>query len=83
MITTNMEIAKSIWRDQLRLMRIPLLQQLDIEYIRALENNDLIKQQDIINKKQILRDAPKDLRIDDAITTEQLLTINPIKELEN
>lgn len=81
MITINMDIAKSIWKDNLRLLRMPALEKLDIAYMRAIESNDENKQQDIANKKQILRDAPSDPRIDAANSPEELLNINPIKEL--
>ena len=81
MISTNLKIAKSIWRDKLRLLRIPLLDKLDIEYMKALELNNLEKQQQIAYKKQKLRDAPSDPRIDYASSIEELININPIIEL--
>lgn len=81
MISINMNIAKSIWKDQLRLFRGPALEKLDVAYIRAIENNDIVKQQEIINKKQILRDCPADPRIEAAESPEELININPIKEL--
>lgn len=81
MIIINMDIAKSIWKDNLRLFRIPAFEKLDLAYMRAIESNDVSKQQDIINKKQILRDATNDPRILSASTPEELININPIKEL--
>lgn len=83
MISIDMEIAKSIWKDHLRLLRIPALEKLDIQFMRALETNNITEQQEIINKKQTLRDAPSDPRIESAATPAELININPIIELEN
>lgn len=81
MISIDIEQAKNIWRNKLRILRIPILEQLDIQFMKAIESNNTDKQQDIANKKQILRDAPSDPRIENAQTTQQLININPIKEL--
>lgn len=81
MITIDMITARDIWRDKIRSERTPILELLDIEYLRSLENNNIIKQQEIISKKQKLRDATKDPRIDDAKTPDDLKNIDPIKEL--
>lgn len=81
MIIININNAKNILKDKIRRDRAPILQQLDIEYLRSLENNNIIKQQEIISKKQKLRDATKDPRIDNAQTPDDLKSIDPIKEL--
>jgi hypothetical protein len=83
MISIDMNIAKNIWRNKIRNDRQPLMEKLDVEFLRAIENNDIGQQDLIKSKKQILRDAPADPRIDQASTTEELITINPILELEN
>lgn len=54
-ITINLEKAKIIWKNKMRAARKPLLEKLDVEYIKALENNDLKAQKNIITKKQALR----------------------------
>jgi hypothetical protein len=83
MITINLEKAKNIWRNKIRTERLPVLDSLDILYIRALETGDTQKQNAIIRKKQILRDAPSDSRISNAKNIDELKTIDPIKEIEN
>lgn len=71
-ITVNMTNAKNDWRNKLRQERLPLLQQLDIQYMRALELNDTVKAAEIATQKQKLRDAPSDPRIEEATTTAEL-----------
>lgn len=53
--------AKDIHADNLRELRKPLLANLDIEYMQAIETDDKDKQQEIIGKKQELRDVTNDL----------------------
>jgi hypothetical protein len=53
----NMEKAKEIWKNKFRETRKPILEKLDVEYMRALENNDTEKQQEIASRKQQLRDV--------------------------
>ena len=53
----NMEKAKEIWKNKFRETRKPILENLDIEYMKALENNDTVKQQEIASMKQQLRDV--------------------------
>jgi len=75
-IIVNMTNAKNQWRDILRLERKPILESLDIEYMRALEINDTIKISEIVTKKQKLRDAPSDIRIDQASTPNDLKNLS-------
>lgn len=82
MITINLEKAKEIWRNKIRADRMPIFDSLDIEYMKALETNDTTKQNSVIAKKQKLRDAPQDPRIDAANSIEELQTINPIEEIQ-
>lgn len=81
MITINLDKAKNIWRDKIRIDRQNILSQLDIEFIRSIETNNIKFQQDIIYKKQLLRDAPADPRISYAVSIDELLDINPIKDI--
>ena len=81
MININMTKARDIWRDKIREDREPILQQLDIEYMQALENQDIAKQQEIAIKKQSLRDAPADARIENANDILTLKNIDPIQEI--
>ena len=53
----NISKAKEIWKDKFRQARKPILEKLDVEYMRALEAGDTQKQQEIATKKQALRDV--------------------------
>lgn len=52
-----MNKARDIWRDQWRAARKPLLEELDVEFMRATESDDQVKKQEVANKKQELRDV--------------------------
>ena len=54
----NIEKAKEIKHNQFRQARKPLLEQLDIEYIRAVETSNTSKKKAIAAAKQELRDLP-------------------------
>lgn len=58
-IIINPDKAKNIWKDKWRETRRLLLAQLDIEFIKAIENGDIQKQTEIAAKKQTLRDITK------------------------
>lgn len=79
MITVNMDKAKDLWRDKIRAERTDKLNKLDVEFQKALESS--ADTTDIIAKKQALRDAPADSRIDAATTTDELKLIDPISEV--
>jgi hypothetical protein len=53
----NILKAKEIWKDKFRTARKPILEKLDVEYMRALEVGNIQKQQEIASKKQALRDV--------------------------
>jgi|688.fasta_scaffold567961_2 hypothetical protein len=53
----NIERAKEIKRNQFRQARKPLLEQLDVEYMRAVEASNDDKKKIIVAKKQDLRDV--------------------------
>lgn len=79
---TDMDKARNIHRDKLRKEREGILIKLDSEYIRADENKDNKKKEEIIAKKQKLRDVTENVLINFAITEEELknLTINKLIE---
>lgn len=79
MINVNMTKAKDIWRDKIRAERTEKLNKLDVEFQKALESS--ADTTEIVAKKQALRDAPADSRIDAATTTDELKLINPISEV--
>jgi hypothetical protein len=79
MILINMAKAKDIKRNSVRNARAPLLDALDIEFAKASESGDFVLQQVIANKKQILRDATQDPKINNATTPEQLIAANVLE----
>ena len=56
-IRVNMEKARDIWRNRWREARKPLLEALDVEFMRAVEDDDHNKQREIRYRKQVLRDV--------------------------
>jgi len=56
MITVNFDKAKTVTADRLRQERLPKLQDLDVQYQRALESG--ADTTDIVAQKQALRDLP-------------------------
>lgn len=75
MITINMEKARDIHRDRIRKARGPLFTQLDIEFQRALETG--ADTQNIVARKQALRDVTKDPAIVNAKTLDELKSAWP------
>jgi hypothetical protein len=68
MIKVNIVKAKEITKDKLREERKPLLESLDVEFIKAQETG--ADTSDIVAKKQALRDAPA--TVDSMTTVEEL-----------
>ena len=66
----DMAKAKEIHKEKIRIARKPKLEELDIEFQKALETG--ASTTDIVSKKQALRDAPADSAIDAATTDAQL-----------
>ena len=71
-ITVDMVKAREIHRDRLRQARKPIFESLDAEWFRAAEVDDVDGKNLIAERKQALRDATHDPRIDAAATPEQL-----------
>tara|TARA_R100000149_G_C5826486_1_gene103730 strand:+ start:293 stop:574 length:282 start_codon:yes stop_codon:yes gene_type:complete len=63
-IKTDMAKAREIHKDKIREARIPKLQELDVEFQKALETS--ADTSAIVTKKNALRDAPADSAIDAA-----------------
>lgn len=76
MITINVEKAKEIKKSRIREERNPLLAQLDVEFMKAVEMGDIQKQQEIALKKQELRDITKHESLLNASTVEELKALN-------
>jgi len=76
-IEVDMDQARDIWRDKIRLVRTPVLDKLDADYMKALETGDTTLQQSIASQKQELRDATSDPAIQTASTPEELQAVQP------
>lgn len=77
MITVDMSKARNIWRDKIREERKPKLEQLDVDFMRAVEADDATEKAAIAAKKQALRDATDDPAIEAATTPEALKQVRP------
>ena len=75
-IAVNMDKAKGIWRDKWRKERGPLLENLDVQWMRATESRDEVKQDEIAQKKQELRDVTE-TDLESVDETDQLKSIWP------
>ncbi len=66
------EKSKEVMRDKIRWAREQRFAVLDVDYIRALEEGDDVKMAAVRAKKQALRDAPADPKIDECESCEGL-----------
>jgi hypothetical protein len=71
--TIDMEKARNVWRDKIRIARKPKLEELDIEYMRKQEAGEDTSA--IVTKKNKLRDFPAKAEIESASTVEELKAI--------
>jgi hypothetical protein len=76
MITIDMEKAKNIKREFIRLQRLPLFEKLDVAFMRAVESNDLTAQKEITKKKENLRNLTNHPAIQAAKTIDELKNLN-------
>ena len=76
MITINLDKAKEIQKNRWRTARIPILEKLDTQFMRAVETGDTAKQQQIATQKQSLRDVTT-TDLSSVTTPDQLKTIWP------
>jgi len=70
-ITVNINKAKEIWKDKIRVARKPKLEELDVEFIKAQETSSDTSA--IVTKKQELRDYPA--QVDSATTTDEIKAV--------
>ena len=68
MITVNFDKAKTVTKKRLRQERLPKLQDLDVQYQRALETG--AETAEIVTQKQVLRDLPA--QVDSCTTLTEL-----------
>jgi len=71
-ISEDLTKAKEIFADKVREARKPLLEALDTDYMKALEDGDTAAQSAIATVKQALRDAPAAAAIDAASNIAEL-----------
>jgi len=75
-ISVNMDKAKDLWRDKIRLAREAEFVVLDAAFMKALETS--ADTTAIVAQKQALRDAPANPDIDAATTPDELKAVQPI-----
>ncbi len=71
-MTEDMTAAKVIFKNKIREVRKPLLEEEDVVYMKALEADDASAKTASVAKKKALRDAPAAKAIDDADTIAKL-----------
>jgi hypothetical protein len=76
-ISVNINKARTIHMNRLREMRKPIFEKLDVEAVRAMEDKDEEKLEEIKAKKQVLRDIPQTLDLSEVISPDVLKTIIP------
>ena len=74
-ITVDMNKAKEVWREKIRLARETAFLALDAAFMQALETG--ADTTTIVAQKQALRDATADPAIDAATTPEELAAVHP------
>lgn len=81
MIKINLDKAKEIHKQNIRRIRKKEFEDLDIQFMKAVELGDTEKQNEISQKKQILRDLTKSEEIENASTVQELKDSWPSKEI--
>lgn len=76
-VTVDINKAKEMYKNTLRAVRQPLLEKLDIEFMRAVETGNTAWQSEIAEKKQTLRDITDNPDIDKAKKTDDLRKMFP------
>ena len=71
MITIDISKAKEVWKNKIREKRKPVLEQLDIDFVKAQETSS--DTTSIVADKQTLRDLPS--QVDTATTTDEIKSV--------
>ena len=71
-ISEDMTTAKTIFKNKIREVRKPLLEEQDVLFMKAMEDGDSTEQSTIASKKKELRDAPAASAITNADTIAKL-----------
>jgi hypothetical protein len=71
MITIDINKAKDVWKDKIRIARKPALEKLDIDFVKAQETSS--DTTGIVADKQTLRDLPQ--QVDTATTVDEIKAV--------
>ena len=71
-ISEDLDTAKTLFKDKIREVRKPLLEEQDVAYMRAIEADDSSAKTTAANKKTALRNAPAASAITNATTIAEL-----------
>ena len=71
MITIDINKAKDVWKEKIRVARKPALEKLDIDFIKAQEQGNDTTQ--IVADKNTLRDLPN--QVDTATTVDEIKSV--------
>ena len=71
MITIDITKAKEVWKDKIREARKPVLEKLDVDFMKATEQGT--DTTSIVNDKQTLRDLPS--QVDTATTVDEIKAV--------
>jgi len=74
-ISTDMELAREVWRNKIRLARASKWEEVDAAWFQAMEADDTNRVTAIVAIKDSLRDFPNQEAINEAETIEQLQEI--------
>ena len=72
-ITEDLTKAKEIFKDKIREVRKPLLETLDVTYMKSLETGNESNKTAAVTKKNNLRNAPAAAAINNATTIDELI----------
>lgn len=81
-VGVDMPRAREIHKERLRSIRAPILESLDVQFMRAVETGDDAKKADVAAKKQALRDVTAHPGIESAQTPDDLKAVIPEALLE-
>jgi len=71
MITIDINKAKEVWKDKIREARKPVLEKLDVDFMKATEQGT--DTTSIVSDKQTLRDLPS--QVDTATTVDEIKAV--------
>ena len=70
-ITINITKAKEVWKEKIRTARKPVLEKLDVDFVKAQETSS--DTTSIVADKQTLRDLPE--QVNTATTTDEIKAV--------